>query len=146
VRLPFEIYWAASLSVTLFLGIRMYIWPIIKNPDDWPRTAKVITRLGAGRLFEWAAKKRPGSNDNKPSQSSVNKGDGDVIIIESSRDAPLAANSQPTSTLGQIMAGHPPQTVEPKKSSTPDLEAQEAAVGSADTVNENERPSRCAIM
>jgi len=124
----------------------MYIWPVITNPDDWPRTVKAITRLGAEKLFEWAAKKGPGSNDNKPDRRYVTKGDGDAATIESSRDAPSTYNSQLTSALGQIMAGNPPQTAETKKSPTSDLEAQEPAAGSADTVNQNERVSRCAIM
>ena len=51
VRLPFEIYWATSLSVTLFLGFGMYIWSVREKPKEWPRTVAVISWVGAGKLL-----------------------------------------------------------------------------------------------
>jgi hypothetical protein len=80
VRLPFEIYWATSLSVTIILGFSILIWAILTKPDDWPKTKKAISRLGAGKLFAQVAKKRPGSDHKQPDQGFPTK--EDVATIE----------------------------------------------------------------
>jgi hypothetical protein len=71
-RLPFEIYWAASLSVTLILGFGMYIWSVVEKPKKWPRTVKAVWRVSAGKLFALEVKELSvdGSPHEKPEQDS----------------------------------------------------------------------------
>jgi hypothetical protein len=59
VRLPFEIYWAASLSVTLILGFVMYISTIREKLDKWLRKVAEILWVGAGKSLALGAKKAP---------------------------------------------------------------------------------------
>jgi hypothetical protein len=52
VRLHFEIYWAASGSITLILGFVMFISIVRGKPGEWPRTERVISSVGAGFLLK----------------------------------------------------------------------------------------------
>ena len=72
VRLPFEIYWAASLSITLILGSGMYIWSVMEKLLEWPRTVKAVWWVSAGKLFALEVKKLSvgGSHHKKPEQDS----------------------------------------------------------------------------
>src|ERR1700731_4906025 len=72
VRLPFEIYWAASLSVTLILGSGMYIWSVVKKPLKWPKTVKAVWWVSGGKLYAEEVKKLParGSHNEKLEQGS----------------------------------------------------------------------------
>jgi hypothetical protein len=59
VRLPFEIYWAVSLSVTLILGFVMYISTVREKLDEWLRKVAAKPWVGAGKSFALGAKKTP---------------------------------------------------------------------------------------
>jgi hypothetical protein len=90
VRLPFKIYWAASLSVTLILGFGLYIWSVGEKPAHWPRTVSVMSWLAERKLFELGAEKMPadGSHDEKPNKDSSSKGKA-----KNNNDVALAAHA-----------------------------------------------------
>jgi hypothetical protein len=46
VRLPFEIYWAASLSITLILGFCMYTWTATEKLHKWLRKMAAKSWVG----------------------------------------------------------------------------------------------------
>lgn len=140
VRLPFEIYWAASLSVTLILGFGMYILTVreelekwlSEKPNEWLWT--VAATLGV--------KKRPvdGLHHEKPKQDSSSKGNA---ATKSSNDAASVANAQlPHAVPEETMAGNS-QSAEPKTVVKSDVEA---AVDGIDTENQKGRLSRCTVM
>ena len=72
VRLPFEIYWAASLSITLILGSGMYIWSVMEKPLKWPKAVKAVWWVSAGKLFADEVKELSanGSDHEKSEQDS----------------------------------------------------------------------------
>ena len=72
VRLPFEMYWAASLSITLILGSGMYIWSVMEKPLKWPKTVKAVWWVSAGKLFADEVKELSanGSDHEKSEQDS----------------------------------------------------------------------------
>jgi hypothetical protein len=139
VRLPFEIYWAASLSVTLILGFSMYVWGVREKPDKWPRTVKAVSWISAGRLFAPEAKKSPvdGSHPKEPEQDSSSK--ENAATTKSSNDA---ANAQLSPLNEKATAGNS-QSAELKTVSIPDIEA---AADGINTANQKGRLPRCTVM
>jgi len=93
VRLPFEIYWATSLSITLILGFGMYIWSAREKPDEWRKTVATLSRVGVWRLLE---KKGPveSSHPEKPNQDSPSM--VNTATTKSSNDKVPVANAQST--------------------------------------------------
>jgi hypothetical protein len=165
VRLPFEIYWAASLSVTLILGFGMYIltvreeldkwlrtvseklneWlrAVSEKPNEWLWTVAAILLVGAGKLSALGVKKTPvdGSHHEKPKQDSSCK--GNAATTKSSNDAASVANAQlPHAVPEETMAGNS-QSAESKTVVNSDVEA---AVDGIDTANQKGRLSRCTVM
>jgi hypothetical protein len=139
VRLPFEIYWAASLSVTLILGFGMYILTVREELDKW------LKMVVAGKLFALGGKKTPvdGSHPEKPEQDSSSK--ENAATTKSSNDAALAANAPLPHAVPpneETMAGNS-QNAESKTVSNSDVEA--ATIG-INTANQKGRFSRCTVM
>jgi hypothetical protein len=126
VRLPFEIYWAASLSVTLILGFGTYIWSVREKPEEWRRTVKAIYWVGAEKLFALEAPMGD-SQDEKPKQDSPSKGN--------------AATTQAVPTNEETADNS--QSAERKTESKSDIET---GVVNVDTANQSARPSRCTVM
>jgi hypothetical protein len=86
VRLPFEIYWVASLSITLILGFGMYIWTATEKLHKW--------------LWKVTAKSWVG-------EKTLSK--GNAATTKSSNNAALAANAESTHSVppnGETMAGN----------------------------------------
>jgi hypothetical protein len=105
VRLPFEIYWATSLSVTLILGFGMYIWTATENLHKWLRKATAKSWVG----------------EETPSK-------GNAATTKSSNNAALAANAQLTHAVppnGETMAGN-------SQSAETDIEAKLPGTGKSE--------------
>jgi hypothetical protein len=82
VRLPFEIYWAASLSITLILGFGIYTW------------------IAAEKLHKWL---------RKVAAKSWTPSKGNSATTKSSNNVALTADAQSTHTVppnGETMAGN----------------------------------------
>jgi hypothetical protein len=143
VRLPFEIYWATSLSVTIILGFGMIIWSVKENPDKWRKAAERISRIVAGKQLTLMAKKIPddGSHHEEPNQNSPG-----TMATTKSCNAALTANAQLTLAVApnEEIVVHNPQTAEPETVSSSDIEA--GAVIGINGVNHNARHYRCAVM
>src|ERR1700722_12175953 len=133
VRLPFEIYWAASLSVTLILGFGMYGLTVKEKLEEWLKTVVAISQAGAGKL---GAKKKPvdGSREEKPEQDSSSK--ENAATTKSSNDAALAA-------IAQLPPPNEKTTASNSQIAKPDIETGAIEV---DTTGQNARPPRCTVM
>jgi hypothetical protein len=145
VRLPFEIYLAASLSVTLILGFGIHISTVREKPGKWLKMVVAISQARAGKLFALGTKKTPvnDSHQEKPEQDSSSN--ENAASTKSSNDAASAANAQLPQAVPpneETMAGST-QSAEPKTVLNPDVEA--AAIG-INTANQKGRLSRCTVM